>query len=99
MIGAGVDFAFAARADDVTRTILIVAKKRASAMDALFLVRLGRINAASEPFDSWVRPRLQFVDALDRIGAFPVSERTRKELLVGALSLRRDGVHHQLLIS
>ena len=27
MIGAGVDFAFAARADDVARAILIVAKK------------------------------------------------------------------------
>ena len=44
MIGAGVDFAFAARADDVARTVLIVAKKRAAAMDALFLVRLGRIE-------------------------------------------------------
>ena len=44
MIRAGVDFAFAARADDVARTILIVAKKRAAAMDALLLVRLGRIE-------------------------------------------------------
>jgi hypothetical protein len=44
MIGAGVDFAFAARADDVTRTVLIVAKKRAAAMHALFLVRLGGIE-------------------------------------------------------
>jgi hypothetical protein len=44
MIGAGVDFAFAACANDVTRTILIVAKKRAAAMDALFLVRLGGIE-------------------------------------------------------
>ena len=39
MIRASVDFAFAACADDVTRTILIVAKKRAAAVDALFLVR------------------------------------------------------------
>jgi hypothetical protein len=27
MVGAGVDFAFAARADDVSRAILVVAKK------------------------------------------------------------------------
>jgi len=32
MIGAGVDFAFAARADDVTGTILVVAKKRTAAV-------------------------------------------------------------------
>ena len=44
MVGAGVDFAFAARADDVTRAVLVVAQKRASAMDALFLVRLGWIK-------------------------------------------------------
>jgi hypothetical protein len=44
MIGAGIDFAFAVRADDVTRTVLVVAKKRAAAMDALFLVRLGGIE-------------------------------------------------------
>ena len=44
MIRAGVDFAFAAGADDVARAILIVAKKRAAAMHALLLVRLGRIE-------------------------------------------------------
>jgi hypothetical protein len=27
MVGAGIDFAFAARADDVARAILVVAKK------------------------------------------------------------------------
>jgi dihydroxyacetone kinase-like predicted kinase len=32
MIRAGVDFAFVARADDVTGTILVVAKKRAAAV-------------------------------------------------------------------
>ena len=41
---AGVDFAFAARADDVARAVLIVAKKRAAAVDALLLVGLGRIE-------------------------------------------------------
>jgi hypothetical protein len=44
MICAGIDFAFAARADDVARAILVVAKKRATAMDALLLVRLGWIE-------------------------------------------------------
>jgi len=44
MIRAGVDFPFAERAKDVTRAILIVAEKRAAAVHALFLVRLGRIE-------------------------------------------------------
>ena len=44
MIRAGVDLPFAARADDVTRAVLVVAKKRAAAMHAFFLVRLGRIE-------------------------------------------------------
>src|SRR6266704_1811544 len=44
MIRAGVDLAFAARADDVARAILVVAKKRAAAMHALLLVRLRRIK-------------------------------------------------------
>ena len=44
MIGAGIDFAFAARADDVARAILIVAQERAAAMHVLLLVRLGRIK-------------------------------------------------------
>jgi hypothetical protein len=33
MIGSGVDFAFAARADDLPGAILVVAKERAAAMD------------------------------------------------------------------
>ena len=44
MIGSGVDLALAARADDVTRTVLIVAKKGAAAVDALLFVGLGRIE-------------------------------------------------------
>ena len=44
MIGAGIDFAFATCAHYVTRTVLIVAKKRAAAVDALFLVRFGWIE-------------------------------------------------------
>src|SRR5438874_2934495 len=77
---------------------LIGNKTKGAAVHALLLVRVGRINLPRSHLDSWVRPRLQFVDVLDRIGAFPVSERTRKELLVGALSPRWAGVH-QLLIS
>jgi hypothetical protein len=89
MIGAGVDFAFAARADDVTRRIPVVAKERAAAMHALFLVSSEGSMLPRSLLESWVRPRLQFADVLDRIGAFPASERTRKELLVGALSPRQ----------
>src|SRR5205807_9188733 len=44
MIGASVDFAFAASAHYVARAVLVVAKKRAAAVHALFLVRLGRIE-------------------------------------------------------
>src|SRR4029077_12313295 len=44
MIGAGIDFSFAACAHYVTRTVLIVAKKRAAAVHALFLVRLGWVD-------------------------------------------------------
>jgi hypothetical protein len=44
MICAGVDLAFSAGADDVTRAILLIAKKRSAAMDALLLVRLSGIK-------------------------------------------------------
>jgi hypothetical protein len=44
MIRASIDFAFAARADDLPRTILVVAKKQTATMDALFLVRLGGVE-------------------------------------------------------
>src|SRR6476659_7719592 len=40
MVRPSVHFAFAARADDVPRAILLIAKKRAAAMDSLLLVRL-----------------------------------------------------------
>src|SRR5438105_12555072 len=52
MIGARVDFAFAACADDVAGTILPIAKKRAPPMDALLLVRLSRIKSRIRPW--WV---------------------------------------------
>src|SRR5947208_16736395 len=44
MVGPSVHFAFAACADNVARTILLIAKKRAAAMDALFLVRFSWIK-------------------------------------------------------
>src|SRR4029079_5308488 len=36
VIGSCLDFAFATRANDVARTVLVVAKKRTAAMDTLF---------------------------------------------------------------
>ena len=44
MIGTGVDFAFAACADDIAGTILLVAKERAAAMNAFLFVRLSGIE-------------------------------------------------------
>src|SRR6478672_7398251 len=44
MVRPSVHFAFAARADDVPRAILLIAKKRAAAMDSLLLVRLSGIQ-------------------------------------------------------
>jgi hypothetical protein len=44
MIRARVHFAFPASADDIPRTILVVAKKRAAAMNALLLIRFGGIE-------------------------------------------------------
>src|SRR5205823_7812421 len=96
-IGAGIGFTFAARADDVARAVRSLQRNEPPRCTRFFWLG-SEDQSASEPFDSWVRPRLQFADVLDRIGAFPVSERTRKELLVGALSPRWAGVH-QLLIS
>ena len=48
MIRAGVDLAFAACADNVARAVLVVAKKRAAAMNLLLLVSLGEIASSSE---------------------------------------------------
>src|SRR6476620_2391260 len=49
MVRPSVHFAFAARADDVPRTILLIAKKRPAPMDALLLVRLSRIKRRIRP--------------------------------------------------
>jgi len=53
VVGAGVEFAFAARANDVARAMLIVAKKRIAAMHALFPVRLGWIERRIG--SAWIR--------------------------------------------
>ena len=44
MICARIDLTLAAGAHDVARTILLIAKKRPAAMDALLLVRLSGIQ-------------------------------------------------------
>lgn len=44
VICARVDIALAARANDVARTVLIVAQERAAAMHAFLFIRLGRIE-------------------------------------------------------
>jgi hypothetical protein len=44
MIGARIDLTLTAGANDVARTILFVAKKRATPLDAFFLIRFGRIE-------------------------------------------------------
>ena len=43
VIGAGAELTLATRADDVARAVLIGAKKRTAAMDALLLAWLGRV--------------------------------------------------------
>src|ERR1700730_2091321 len=49
MVRPSVHFAFAARADDVPRTILLIAEKRPPAMAPLLLVRLSRIQWRIRP--------------------------------------------------
>src|SRR5438874_13188424 len=72
MIGASVEFAFAACADDVPRTILLVAKKRAAPMDALLLVRLSRIKSRIRPL--WIARDSAFVgERLVVIRAIPIA--------------------------
>src|SRR5947207_8323992 len=76
MIGARVEFAFAACADNVPRTILLVAKKRAAPMDALFLVRLSRIKWRIRPLwiardSAFVGERLVIIRAIPIAAPFP----------------------------
>src|SRR5258707_12054441 len=52
MIRAGVHFAFAARADDVTGAVLVVAKEGAAAMNAFWLVRFSWVERRSRPL--WI---------------------------------------------
>jgi hypothetical protein len=40
MVRTGIDVAFAASADDITRAVLVFAKKRAAAMNPFLFVRL-----------------------------------------------------------
>src|ERR1700692_3162741 len=72
MIGARVDFAFAACADDVAGTILLIAKKRAARSDALLLVRLSRIKCRIRPL--WIARDSAFAgERLVVIRAIPIA--------------------------
>src|SRR5437879_12704801 len=72
MIGARVDLAFAACADYVARTILLIAKKLAAAMDALLLVRLNWIKCRIRPL--WIARDSAFVgERLVVIRAIPIA--------------------------
>src|SRR5437773_2758231 len=76
MIGSRVDFAFAACPDDVARAILLIAKKRATAMDPLLLVRLSRIKWRVRPlrvarYSAFVHQRLVVIRAIPIAAPFP----------------------------
>src|SRR6266436_1856086 len=72
MIRARVKFAFAACADDVAGTILLIAKKRAAPMDPFLLVRLSRIKRRIGSL--WIARDFAFVgEHLVVIGAIPVA--------------------------
>src|SRR5947199_9167022 len=72
MICAGVDLTFAACADNVAGTILLIAKKRAAAMDALLLIRLSRIKCRIRPL--WIARYSAFVgEYLLVIRAIPIA--------------------------
>src|SRR5437588_3239567 len=72
MICAGVDFAFAACPDDVTRVVLIVAKKRAATMHPFFLVRFGWIERRSGSLRI-ARDAARVSERLGIIGPIPIA--------------------------
>src|SRR5439155_1263351 len=90
MVGAGVDLAFAARADNVARAVLVVAKKRAAAMHALLLVRLSWIKwrigtLRIVRYAPFVRQRLVIIGAIPIAAPFPDVARH----VVKAVTVRR----------
>src|SRR6184192_3976456 len=96
MIGARVEFAFAACADDVPRTILLVAKKRAAPMDALFLVRLSRIKWGIRPLwiardSAFVGERLVIIRAIPIAAPFP----NVAGHVVKPVAIRGKGLHRR----
>src|ERR1700756_2934576 len=94
MIRTGIYFAFAARADDVARTILLIAKKRPTAMDSLLLVRLSRIQWRIRPLRiardaSFVCERFIVISPIPVAAPFPnVSGH-----VVKAVAIRRKRFH------
>src|ERR1700757_851455 len=94
MIGARVDFALAAGADDVARAILLVAKKRATAMDPLLLVRLSRIKRRIRPL--WIaRPSPFICERFIVIRPIPVAAPFPNVPghVVNAVAIRRKRFH------
>src|SRR5689334_3204047 len=72
MIRPGVDFAFTAGADDIARTILLVAKKRSAAMHPFLLVRLRGVERRLRSL--WVSRDPAFVHkCLVIIGTIPIA--------------------------
>src|SRR5215211_1364439 len=72
MIRSRVDFAFAAGANDVARAILLVAKKGATAVDPLLLVRLSRVKWRVRPL--WIGRDSTFIcERLVVIRAIPIA--------------------------
>src|ERR1700749_2562977 len=76
MIRSSVHFAFAAGADDIARTILFIAEKRATTMDALLLVRLRGIKRRIWPLrvarqSAFVCERLVIIRPIPVAAPFP----------------------------
>src|SRR5206468_9661133 len=94
MIGARVDFALAACADDVAGTILLIAKKRAAPMDALLLVRLSRIKCRIRPLwiardSAFAGERLVVIRAIPITAPFP----NVAGYVVEPIAIRRKRIH------
>ena len=87
MIGAGVDFGFAARADDVARAVWSLQRNGAAAVHALFLVRVGRINLPRSHLIRGCAPAFNLL--MFWIGLAPSRHPNALERLVGALSPAR----------
>src|SRR5215471_7708538 len=94
MICTRIRFAFAASADDVAGTILLIAKKRSAAMDPLLLVRLSRIKWRIRPlrvtrYSAFICQRLVVIRAIPIAAPFP----NVAGHVVQAVTIWRKGFH------